>query len=185
MNQTERKKNAILKITFELLNEKEIKYIKIDDIAYKAGVSKVTIYKHYKSKKDLLNLVIMKDFEQTSKEIEKILQSNLNFEKTYHEFTKIRLNDIRNYSPTYHQNLMTLYQKNSDFFDKTVLHTQNKLYEQLFEKGNAEGAFSKDFTKENYMFMVKIFISGMRVLTADDILENVDLITKFFINGMK
>ena len=45
MNQTEKKKKAILETTFHLLNQKTIREITVDEIAHKADVSKVTLFK--------------------------------------------------------------------------------------------------------------------------------------------
>lgn len=62
VNQTEQKKKAILEITFQLLNEKRIKDIKIEEIAKKAVVSKVTLFKYYQNKSHLMNYVLLKSF---------------------------------------------------------------------------------------------------------------------------
>ncbi|MDN5439788.1 MAG: TetR/AcrR family transcriptional regulator [Lactococcus lactis] len=50
MNQTEKKKKAILETTFHLLNQKTIREITVDEIAHKADVSKVTLFKYFHSK---------------------------------------------------------------------------------------------------------------------------------------
>ncbi len=185
MNQTEKKKKAILDTTFMLLNEKEIKAITITEIAQKAVVSKVTLFKYYKSKNHLMNVVIMNVFENMASQIEKIIQSDLNFEETYEGITQLKLKQLKHYSPVFLQNLITQYSESPDFFDAEKVLMQMKTYDKLFEKGQTEGKISKEFSKDDFTFFINIFISGMKGLPADYLFQKTEIITRFFINGLK
>ncbi|MCL2113895.1 TetR/AcrR family transcriptional regulator [Lactococcus protaetiae] len=185
MNQTEKKKKAILDTTFTLLNEKEIKEITVDEIAQKAVVSKVTLFKYYKNKNHLMNIVIMHAFENMAAQVEEIIQSDLNFEETYEGITQMKLKQLEHYSPIFSQNLMTQYSESPDFFDTDAVTVQMKIYDKLFQKGQDEGKISKDFTKDDFLFLVNIFISGMKGLSADYLFQKTGILTRFFINGLK
>lgn len=185
MNQTEKKKKAILETTFNLLNEKQIKDITVEEIAQKAVVSKVTLFKYYQNKNHLMNMVIKLAFENMAAQVENLIKSDLNFEETYLGITRMKLREIEHYSPMFSQNLMTQYSESPDFFDDETLNIQMKIYDELFKKGQDEGIISKDFTKDDFNFIINIFISGMKGLDSHSLFQKTDLITRFFINGFK
>lgn len=185
MNQTEKKKKAILEVTFALLNEKEINNITVDEIAEKAIVSKVTIFKYYKNKNHLMNIVIMRAFEHMAKEIEEVIKSNLNFEETYEAITRMKISQLEKYSSIFLENLMTQYTHDPEFFDNDAINAQMEIYNELFEKGQSEGKIDSNLTKEDFMFVINIFREGMKSLSADTLFKRTDLITRFFVNGLK
>ncbi len=185
MSQTEKKKKAILATTFVLLNNKEIKNITVDEIADKAVVSKVTLFKYYKNKNHLMNVVIMNALKNMLVEVEAIIDSDLDFEDTYHAITAMKLKQLERYSATFNQNLMVQYSESPDFFDADAINAQLQIYDGLFEKGRVEGRISPAITKNDFMFIIKIFIEGMKGLPAALLFQKADLITRFFINGFK
>lgn len=183
MNQTEKKKKAILAVTFELLNQKRIKEITVDEIAQKAEVSKVTLFKYFQSKNQLMNLVIITAFKNMVTEIEAILQSPLDFTSTYEAITQLKVKQIKQYSPTFSENLMLQYSESPDFFDPDTLSIQTKIYEELFNKGQKEGKIAQNYSKDDFLFILHLFSEGMKGLPADVLLEKVTLISQFFIKG--
>ena len=185
MNQTEKKKKAILETTFKLLNEKEIKDITVDEIAQIAVVSKVTLFKYYQNKNHLMNVVIMHAFENMAAQVEELIQSDLNFEETYQAITQMKLKHLEHYSSIFSQNLMTQYSESPDFFDTDAMTSQMRIYQELFKKGQKEGKISSKYKEDDFMFIVNIFIAGMRGLSADVLFQKTDLITHFFLNGFK
>ncbi|MQW23817.1 MULTISPECIES: TetR/AcrR family transcriptional regulator [unclassified Lactococcus] len=185
MNQTEQKKAAILQTTFQLLNEKEIKDITVDEIAQKASVSKVTLFKYFQNKNHLMNLVILKAFEHMTSDIEQIIKSELNFDATYQAINQMKLAQLQRYSKTFSNNLMTQYAESPDFYDQDTLSLQAQVYQDLFEKGQKEGKISLDFSHQDFMFIISLFNEGMKAFNADVLFSQSDLISRFFINGLK
>ncbi len=185
MNQTEKKKKAILEVTFQLLNDKEIKDITIDEIAATAVVSKVTLFKYFKNKNHLMNIVIVKAFEQMAEDINEIIGSELDFESTYQAITQMKLKQLEHYSPTFSENLMTQYTLSPDFFDADTIKLQMQVYEELFKKGQLEGKIAPTYSFDDFMFIMNIFIEGMKGLTADTLFKRTDLISRYFLQGFK
>lgn len=185
VNQTEQKKKAILEITFQLLNEKRIKDIKIEEIAKKAVVSKVTLFKYYQNKSHLMNYVLLKSFEHMVDEIEEIINGDLDFTDTFQAIIDLELKQLKVFSPVFSENLMTQYSESPDFFDTDALLPQAKIYENLFEKGQKEEKISKEYTKEDFLFIINIFNSGMKGLSIERLLEKTELLSRFFLNGWK
>lgn len=185
MNQTGKKKQAILETTFQLLNEKEIKDITVDEIAEKAVVSKVTLFKYYQNKNHLLNLVFLNAFDFMRTQTNKILQSDLNFEATYRALTDMKLDEVERFSPQFQQNLMVQYSNNDSFFDADAVQTQTDIYTQLLKKGRDEGKISATISDDDFLFIVRIFTEGMKGLDADILFKKTDLLTQFFLNGLE
>ena len=97
MNQTEKKKKAILETTFHLLNQKTIREITVDEIAHKADVSKVTLFKYFHSKNQLINQVIRQNLNQLSLEIKTLIESNLDFNQTYQAILQLKIQQLEHY----------------------------------------------------------------------------------------
>ncbi|MFC4652493.1 TetR/AcrR family transcriptional regulator [Lactococcus nasutitermitis] len=186
MNQTEKKKKAILETTFQLLNEKEIKDITIDEIAQKAVVSKVTLFKYFKNKNYLMNLVILNAFEFMTQQIQEIIGSSLDFEATYRAITAMKLEQVKRFSLIFQENLMTQYTISPDFFEmENIQMTQLDIYRSLFQKGYAEGKIAADVTEEDFLFILHIFTEGMKGIEANFLFEKAEFLTRFFLNGFK
>ncbi|GAB2024647.1 TetR/AcrR family transcriptional regulator [Lactovum odontotermitis] len=183
MNQSEKKKQAILAVTFRLLSEKEVKNITVDEISEQAEVSKVTLFKYFQSKNHLMNLVIMRAFEHMAEDVREIIDSDLNFEETYESITQMKLRQVQRYTPIFQKNLMTQYSESPDFFDTDTINVQMSVYTELFDKGQREGKISPELTQADFLFILNIFIEGMKGLEAETLYEKTPLITRFFLNG--
>lgn len=63
-----------------------------------------------------MNVVIMNALKNMLVEVESIIDSNLDFEDTYHAITAMKLKQLERYSATFNQNLMVQYSESPDFF---------------------------------------------------------------------
>lgn len=185
MNQTEKKKKAILETTFKLLNERAINDITVEQIAQEAAVSKVTLFKYYQSKNHLMNLVIMRSFEHMAEEIQSIIDSQLTFEETYQSITDLKLLHLERYSSVFSENLMTQYSQSPDFFNQDTVAIQKEIYQHLFTKGQLEGKIAADLTFDDFWLITSIFIQGMKGMSSQVLFDKSDLISRFFLNGFK
>lgn len=66
---------AILDAAFELFLDFGFRKVSIEDVARRAGVSRVTIYRHYSGKKDLLQAVCLRELRAVIAEIEQALDA--------------------------------------------------------------------------------------------------------------
>lgn len=185
MNQTEKKKKAIFDVTFNLLNEKEIKDITIEEIATAAEVSKVTLFKYYQNKNHLMNLVIIKALEFMASQAQELIHSDLNFEETFRAITNMKVDQIEKFSHTFMLNLMTQYSTSPDFFDTDQQLLQQQMYKQLFQKGRNEGKIASDISEEELLLIIQIFSEGMKGLDPDYLFSKTNLLTRVFLNGLK
>ena len=78
---TREKRNTIVKAAQELFAEKGITAVSITDIAAKANVSRVTLFKYFGDKETLAKEAMFSWIELLMKEYETILSSNMPFHK--------------------------------------------------------------------------------------------------------
>lgn len=185
MNQTEKKKKAILETTFHLLNQKTIREITVDEIAHKADVSKVTLFKYFHSKNQLINQVIRQNLNQLSLEIKTLIESNLDFNQTYQATLQLKIQQLEHYQPIFSENMMTQYTNSPELLDDDALSLQKQIYLLLFQKGQAEGKISCDYSQEDFLLILSIFNSGMKGLSMNLLIEKAEIVSRFFLNGWK
>ena len=70
-------------MTSNLLRERLISDISMDEIAQLAQVSKVTIFKYYKNKNNLMNIVIRNALNFMIEEIQHLVNTKENFRETF------------------------------------------------------------------------------------------------------
>lgn len=185
MNQTEKKKKAIIEVTFSLLNEKEIKDITVEEIAGAAEVSKVTLFKYYQNKNHLMNLVIIKALDFMVEQAQELINSDLNFEETYRAIADMKVDQMKKFSHTFMQNLMTQYSTSPDLFDTDTQLLQEQMLKQLFQKGRNEEKISSDISEEEFLLIIRIFSEGVKGLDPDYLLPKTNLLSRTFLNGLK
>ncbi|WP_292945394.1 TetR/AcrR family transcriptional regulator [Olleya sp. UBA1516] len=81
-------KSYILEVTKALFFSFGIQNISMDDIANKCGISKNTIYKHYKNKSDLLNETIKLQVEELIANLKQASANSNNALEELHSFFK-------------------------------------------------------------------------------------------------
>lgn len=185
MNQTEKKKKAILDVTFALLNEKKINEITVEEIAEKAVVSKVTLFKYFGNKNHLMNLVIRQSLESIANDAHEISKSDLDFEATYRAIAQMKIHQLHHFSPVFSSNLMKQYASSPDFFDTDAQAQQMKIYKELLRKGHAEGKINRQLTENDLIFILHLLSEGMKAFSPEQLFEKTELLIQFFINGLK
>ncbi|RCX17886.1 TetR family transcriptional regulator [Anaerobacterium chartisolvens] len=88
---TQKKRDAIVKAAQELFSEKGIAAVSVTDIAAKANVSRVTLFKYFGDKEALAKEAMFSWIELLMKEYETILSSTKPFHKKLLELLNTRL----------------------------------------------------------------------------------------------
>lgn len=139
-------KRKLIEVAFlELLQTTEFKKIKISEIAAKAGVSRVTFYKKFQNKEDLLDSIV----EDFLAEMTHVFQSNVLF---YEQVDVPSVEAIRTNLTTRVENVIRFFWENREKIE--ILTSQNseidllKYVRSLFNKqlkGNLPLIFSVNF----------------------------------------
>ena len=139
------KRNLIEQAFLDLLCSNTFKSIRVNDIAAKAGVSRVTFYKKFQNKEDLLDSIV----EEFLAELTVVFQSNANFyDKTgIPNAERIRLNLVIRIENVIHffwenrEKIKILTSQNSEI---DLLKHIRTLFNKYF-KGNLPLIFSVNF----------------------------------------
>lgn len=185
MNQTEKKKKAILEVTSNLLRERLISDISMDEIAQLAQVSKVTIFKYYKNKNNLMNIVIRNALNFMIEEIQHLVNTKENFRETFRQVSRFKIKQIHMMTDIFLQNMMNQYATDPNFFDTDMRHIQHLVYQKLFQKGRAEGQISPDYTDEDLILFIDIMSEGMKTIPLERALKRPEILTEMFLNALK
>ncbi|RLL43877.1 TetR/AcrR family transcriptional regulator [Oceanobacillus piezotolerans] len=70
------RENYILQVTEEILQEKGFHDMSMDEIASRVGISKVTIYRHFKSKEDIVFCLFFRDLPDFLHNIDQVIVSD-------------------------------------------------------------------------------------------------------------
>lgn len=152
-------KNQILEESYKLFHQFGIKSITMDDIAKHLSISKKTLYKHFKSKKDIVYEVMKKQIDYTETFSLKVFSESDNaihelfrvmemIRKIFHGMNASLLFDLQKYHPKSWR-LMEDHQRNfvQDLIGKTL------------QRGMEEGLFRKDL---NVNILIKLRLEEMK-----------------------
>jgi len=138
-----------------------IKSVSMDDIAREVGISKKTIYKHFKDKKDLVHNVVMLDLEQDKTQftacyntehnaVQKMINISRNISHLHKDINPTVIYDLQKYYPSEWKNVQDF---RTDFCLKSV--TEN------IEEGVIDGYYRKDIKTQIAAHMYITLIEGM------------------------
>jgi AcrR family transcriptional regulator len=86
------KRDAILRASLKLFNERGFEHTPTSRIAKEAGVATGTLFHHFKTKEDLINTLFLSIIEELSETINSCIDENDTF---YNQFKSLWVNDIR------------------------------------------------------------------------------------------
>jgi len=183
----ERKMKSIEDATLELLNQKDISNITMDEIAKNAGASKVTLFNYYNTKDNLINTTIRNFLGSIYEEYGRLVESDLSFEQTYIELTQYKMKKIQSMSSLFFHNVMTQFASDATFYDKEAQAISDQLVLQLIQKGRKEGKINPAYSDEVLLALMHIYTEGMRSLAndSDHLIKYADQITQMFLNGLR
>jgi len=173
--------------TLEMLNQKDISNITMDEIAKNAGVSKVTLFNYYNTKDNLINTTIRNFLASIYEEYERLVESDLPFEQTYIEVTQYKMKKIQSTTSMFFHNVMQQYASDTTFFDKDAQETSDRLVLRLLQKGRKEGKINPAYSDEVLLMFMHIFTEGLKsqAVNSDDMMEYGAQISQMFLNGLR
>lgn len=159
---SQKKQDHIKKIALELFSTYGFDKVSMDEIAEKAGVSKVTIYKYFGSKDDLYAEVISIFIDETLSASEAALNSDMPF------LDKLKFMLTTQAESSSLVSFDTLYQvwENDDTAQKIQERVMNLMH-QFYEEGRSKGLIHEHVTFETVMQYSEIFRAGIKATFLD------------------
>ncbi|WP_369899686.1 TetR/AcrR family transcriptional regulator [Bacillus manliponensis] len=183
----EKKMKNIEEVTLELLNQKDVSNITMDEIAKSASVSKVTLFNYYNTKDNLINTTIHNSLASVLEEYERLIESDLPFEQTYIELTQYKMKKFQSMSSVFFHNMMQQYASDPTFFDKDAQETSDQLVLRMFQKGRKEGKVNPAYSDEVLLMLMHIFTEGLKsqAINSNHLIKYGAQISQMFLNGLR
>jgi len=182
----EKKKQAILKVAFELFSAQGVDETTIAEIANKAKVSQVTIYNYFDSKDGLLKASIIWYYQQMYEKYCHVVERGAPFP----DIIEALIFDKTNAISTMHQDFLKSFLSEDSGLQESIEDLfKNKslpLLMTILEKGRKEGYIDEAISNEALLFYIYMFKKAMDSSFFDENPPSVqkDLIKLFFFGIM-
>lgn len=140
-------KNMLARIS-ELYLKYGIKSVSMDDVSRELGISKKTLYQHFKDKDELVKKVIRMHMEHVASEMRKIESQNVNAIEELFMVSKFITQYLKQLNPSVTYDLQKYY---PDIWKSIYLNQREHVYEQVKEnmvKGMKQGLYRSDLNIE-------------------------------------
>lgn len=134
------------------------KSVTMDDIAAEMGVSKKTIYTHFKNKTDLVNNVTLSLFEFISQGIDMICELDHNPIQEIYDIKKFVMTHLKDEKSSPQYQLQKYYPKLYATLKKKQFEVMNTCVEENLNKGIKEGLYRENI---DIGFISRIYFNGM------------------------
>jgi len=143
-----------------------IKSVTMMDIAREMGISKKTLYTHFKDKASLVHEGMLTHLQRDSMQFDSLRKQYPNAIEYFFKFCKFLNNHIRSMNPSTTMDLKKYYGKTWKLFED---YKQKYIYEsvkQNLEDGIAQGLYRDDISVD---IVAKLYISKMDVIIDQDL----------------
>ena len=152
---TEEKKKLILGAANELFGRHGFKKVSVDEIAERAGVSKVSIYTYFGNKQGLIGELVAMAFRGQKQAIEELVASDLSFPQKLQGLVAQKSEASGSYSREYMEQIFA----HSEWQNQAT-EELDALVEQLLEQGKTEGHVSKNASTRAMRVYIDVFRAG-------------------------
>ncbi len=167
---SELKKQSILKAALELFQQYGMNKVTVRDIADRAGVSHVTVYKHFQDKNDIMRQVIKTRSLLILEELRQVMESNITLEE---KLSKLIFQRARIAAQSKTNQLFKIISSDPElkkFFLSVWQKENSKMEIKLLEEGIENGYAHPEVAKETMQLYLDIIRDGL--LSDEDRLIN-------------
>jgi len=158
-------RDRILKEAAKEFFQLGIRNVTMDEIAYKLGISKRTIYETFKDKTELLITCLESYSEELKQKKEKIISNSSNVLESIFKFLKDGISTMNAINPVFINDLKKFY---PEIWQNIYLNNEIKnlnLTHKLLRKGVNEGIFLKEI---NLDIVSKLIMEQVKILTDEN-----------------
>ncbi|MED1780515.1 TetR/AcrR family transcriptional regulator [Brevibacillus fortis] len=175
---TEKKKEQIVKVTFELILAFDANRISIAEVAKKAKVSPVSIYNYFGSKDELIRYTILHVMEKKIEEYEEILREDISFYEKLGKIMFDRGETFKNLETNWIQSFMDdagMKEYVEEFYETRTI----PFFTRLVDEGKKEGCIAQHISLEAILHYIQIFKEalgrpGFFTHTSPSVLRDLD-----------
>lgn len=157
-------KKALEKTILDIAEKQLFRYgyknLNLNEVAKEAGISKVTLYKNFKSKYEVASRIIERLLENTDLEMSNLLQSELSLQDKMAQGIKIISNLYlkmdRDFLHDLEHSLPELWQRIDE-----IRKTREKMIEKLFIKAQNSGKIREDIDPQLLASLIMVLVRGV------------------------
>jgi AcrR family transcriptional regulator len=154
--QQENKKYRVLLDTARGLFFKHgIKRITVEEICEKANVSKVTFYKHFHNKDDLVMKILQNWVDEGVREFQTIRDENIPFMDKMLKLIRLKLATAQEYGHDFIDEVMGGTNENMKAFYRDITMKTMDFITDFFKGAQQEGQFRKTVPPEFYIYLIE------------------------------
>lgn len=153
----EKKMESILLAATELFCKNGTKAVSVAEIAEKAQVSPVSIYNFFESKDNLVKEVIFSIMDKQMDDYEKLIDSDLSFDKKFKKMVLMKLDSVEHFSPLLLNSPIWTDPLIRNFIENFYETKTIPLVKKLVEQGKEEGSINPDISTESILLYVEMF----------------------------
>lgn len=153
LTQSEIKYRRLMEKAEELFVRRGYKAVTMDEIAKKAGISKMTIYGHFSSKEELFLEVVLSLMDRSYLFIENKIKEISGVLGKIHFLMGFNMETSKDYSLAFYHDVMTL-----PYVKEKLLEEKYRMSKILFEEIINEGVAKGEIRKVNVAFVTDMLI---------------------------
>ncbi|ANQ52031.1 TetR/AcrR family transcriptional regulator [Flammeovirga sp. MY04] len=183
-------KDKIIQSATTLFLDKGIKKVNITEIIEDAGVSKMSFYRQFKNKEDILLAVLKQFFKASMDDYQKLLDKKLPFLDFLNEIILMKIEVSKKMSKSFMEELMSMFHEKNEILDFLMEHQKKStaLFIEQLMQAKANGEVGDDFSIEFLMYMMEktqqVASDPMLLQMFDTPEEAVKQATKFYFFGI-
>jgi AcrR family transcriptional regulator len=158
--QDNKKYQDLIKTGRELLFKHGAKRITVEEICEKSSVSKVTFYKYFHNKDDLVMKILEDWVDLGIQEFCAIRDENIPFIEKIAKLIRLKLETAQVYSHEFIDEVMGANENLKEFYQQ-VTQESMELVLEFFSKARNEGLFRKSVPPEFYVYLIEHFSDMM------------------------
>ncbi|MBN2040909.1 MAG: TetR/AcrR family transcriptional regulator [Spirochaetes bacterium] len=144
-----------------------IKRITVEEICEEAGVSKMTFYKFFANKLELVKQIVTGMMDEGFKFVDNIMAQDIPYEEKVRQNIKHKIEGIRKYGDLFFEEFLRIPEL-QPYIAEMNSNAVKKIIE-IFNTGKAEGAIREDITPEFYQYL----LGHLSIMGNDDNLKKV------------
>lgn len=156
--------NKIIQTAMDLFRKHGFKRVSIEEVAEKAAVSKVTLYKYFRNKPSLIRTCLNSTIQDKADEIRRLLTSNSDFLTKLESLMRSKVNLIESFDGDM---FLELNQIDPEIIDELMEIRREAIVEvvsHLLEEGRTSGYISSAISNES--LIVFFDVVGMGIVSS-------------------
>lgn len=149
-----KKYQGLLTTARSLLFKYGIKRVTVEEICEKAKVSKVTFYKYFQNKDDLVMTILQDWLEEGVRVFTAIRDENIPFMDKMLKLIRLKLATAQEYGDEFIEEILGTNENLRQFYKNATMKTM-ELVTDFFKEAQKEGQFRKGVPPEFYIYLIE------------------------------